>query len=375
MVRPQSPHPHDVGNPPAGSLAGHNVLDHVTTAILLFDDHGLLLDMNPAAEELLDNSIRQIRGSRADSVFIQAEELCRLLARVIESGESIAEKQLEAQFATTAPMSFDCAMTPWMEPGAGLRVVVELNRLDTLQAARQERLLEENETTRAVLRGLAHEIRNPLSGLRGAAQLLERELDEERLREYTGVIIGEADRLEKLLDNLLGPHRPPQLRPINIHQVTERVYTLLQAEVGEGVHLDRDYDPSLPLLDADPELLIQALLNVGRNAVQALEGAGTICLRTRILRQCTLGHRQYRLAVRIDVIDDGPGIPAGLGERIFYPLVTGRSEGTGLGLSIAQALVHQHAGLIEWDSQAGSTRFSLLLPLRNSELNTTGTQA
>ncbi len=366
MARPQAPRQYSTSDP-AGSLADNDALDHVTTAILLFDEAGALLDMNPAAEELLDNSIRQIRGARADSVFAQAEELSRLLARVIESGESVAEKQLQAQFTTAAPLSLNCAMTPWMDPGSGLLIVVELNRQDHLQAARQERLLAENETTRAVLRGLAHEIRNPLGGLRGAAQLLERELDQESLREYTRVIIGEADRLENLLDNLLGPHRLPEFRTINIHQVTERVYTLLQSEVGEGIHLAKDYDPSLPLLDADPELLIQALLNVGRNAVQALDGSGTLSLRTRILRQCSLGHRQYRLAVRIDVIDDGPGIPLELGERIFFPLVTGRSDGTGLGLSIAQSLVHQHAGLIEWESQKGCTRFSLLLPLRKTE--------
>ncbi len=346
----------------------YSVLDHVTTSILLFDGDGILLDMNPAAEELLDKSIRQVGGIRAEVLFTHTDELKRLLQRVIETGESVAKKQLEAQFVAASPLSIDCAMTPWTDPQAGLRVVVELNRLDHhWYAARQERLLEENETTQAVLRGLAHEIRNPLGGLRGAAQLLERELHQEHLREYTEVIIGEADRLEELLNTLLGPRRLPEFRTINIHQVTERVCTLLQAETGDGIAIKRDYDPSLPLMDADPQLLIQALLNVGRNAVQALEGSGSLCIRTRILRQCTLGHRQYRLALRIDVIDDGPGIPENIGERIFYPLVTGRSQGTGLGLSIAQSLVHRHGGLIEWDSEPGYTCFSLLLPLRDTE--------
>ena len=357
----------DASRPAGTDLTIHSAFNHVTTAILLFDGAGVLLDMNSAAEELLDNSIRQINGSTATALFNQAPELVQLLQRVIENQAPVVEKQLEAQFATDVPLIFDCAMTPWQGPRAQLRVVVELSRLDRhLQAARQERLLEENETTRTVLRGLAHEIRNPLGGLRGAAQLLDRELDSERLREYTQVIVSEADRLENLLDNLLGPRRLPKFQVINIHQVTERVYTLLEAEAGEGIHLSRDYDPSLPLLDADPELLIQALLNVARNAVQALDGSGKVCLRTRILRQCTIGRRQYRLAVRIDVIDDGPGIQASLGERIFYPLVTGRSQGTGLGLSIAQSLVHRHGGLIEWDSHTGRTRFSLILPLRGT---------
>ena len=349
-------------------FVSQSVLDHLTTAVLMFDEAGILLDMNPAAEELLDNSIRQICGASSQELFLQVPELCGLLRRVVETGETVIEKHLEAQFSGVDIVSFDCAISSWIQPDQGLRVVLELTRLNRhWQATRQERLLEENETTRAILQGLAHEIRNPLAGLRGAAQLLERELDEDRLAEYTQVIIGEADRLEKLLDNLLGPHRVPKFKATNIHEVTERVYTLLQAEAGGDIIFKRDYDPSLPPLDADPELLIQALLNVGRNAIQALDGTGSICLRTRIVRHCTLGHRQYRLVVRIDVIDDGPGIPTSLGERIFYPLVTGRSQGTGLGLSIAQSLVHQHSGLIEWESREGRTQFSLLLPIINHD--------
>ncbi len=350
----------------------HRVLDHLSTALLLFDENEVLLDMNSAAEELLANSSRQSTGTTAAVLFSRAETIYRLLQRVIESGTAVAGKQLDAQFSSTTSVGFDCVITPWLDDIARLRVVVELSRLDHhSQVLRQERLLAENETARAVLRGLAHEIRNPLGGLRGAAQLLERELDQEDLREYTQVIIGEADRLERLLDNLLGPHRLPQLRPVNIHEVTERVCTLLRAEADPGIELIRDYDPSLPQLDADPELLIQALLNVGRNAIQALEGNGKICIRTRILRQCTLGHRQHRLVLRIDVMDDGPGIPADLSERIFYPLVTGRPQGTGLGLSIAQSLLHQHGGLIESDSTVGCTRFSLLLPLPDNAIENT----
>jgi len=235
-----------------------------------------------------------------------------------------------------------------------------------MRITREENLLAQHNAARAVVRGLAHEIKNPLGGLRGAAQLLERELSDESLKEYTSIIIGEADRLQNLLNRMLGPNTVPHKRPINIHQVLERVRGVVLAEVPVGVEIIRDYDPSIPDFNADPDQLIQALLNIVRNAVQAIDGSGEITLRTRVQRQFTIGQHRYKLAARVDVIDNGPGIPADMLESIFYPMVTTRPEGTGLGLSIAQSLVQQHDGLIECTSRPGRTVFTVLLPLEKA---------
>ncbi|TMH80462.1 MAG: PAS domain-containing sensor histidine kinase, partial [Betaproteobacteria bacterium] len=225
------------------------------------------------------------------------------------------------------------------------------------------------------IRNLAHEIKNPLGGLRGSAQLLERELDRPSLREYTRVIIKEADRLQALMDRLLTPHRPPNHVPMNIHEVCERVRSLILAEFPEGIRVRRDYDVGLPEFRGDLEQLIQAVLNIARNAAQAILGArataaaglqkrGEIVLRTRVARQVTLARRLRRLALELQVIDNGPGVPAEIRDQIFYPLVSGREGGTGLGLTLAQTFVHHHHGVVECDSQPGRTSFRIVLPLR-----------
>ncbi len=217
-----------------------------------------------------------------------------------------------------------------------------------------------------MIRGLAHEIKNPLGGLRGAAQLLERELPDPQLTEYTKIIIDEADRLQNLLNRMLGPNTLPNLRETNIHHVLERVRSLVLAEAPPGIEITRDYDPSIPNLNADSDQLIQAALNLVRNAVQALGQHGSIILRTRAQRQITIGHERHRLVLTLEVIDNGPGIPQEIQERIFYPMVTGHANGTGLGFSIAQSLINRHGGLIECTSEPGNTIFRILLPLENA---------
>jgi two-component system nitrogen regulation sensor histidine kinase GlnL len=221
------------------------------------------------------------------------------------------------------------------------------------------------DTTRKLVRGLAHEIKNPLGGIRGAAQLLERELETERERDYTRIIIEEADRLRNLVDRMLGPSQLPRLSSTNMHQVLERVVQLVEAEAPGRIEIVRDYDPSLPNVEADLEQLIQAMLNIVRNAQQALENTPNprICLRTRIIRQFTIGNVRHRMVARIDVSDNGPGVPPELSERIYYPMISGRADGSGLGLSITQSIVNQHHGLIECDSRPGATTFSVYLPL------------
>ena len=218
-----------------------------------------------------------------------------------------------------------------------------------------------------MVRQLAHEIKNPLGGLRGAAQLLERELLDPGLKEYTRVIISEADRLTNLLDSLLGPGRPPAKQLVNVHELLERVYHLLRSEASEGVAVDRDYDPSLPALTADPNHIIQAMLNLGRNAIQALSDASVraprLILRTRVADNIGIGGRRHRLVASIQFEDNGPGVPAEIRDTIFYPLVSGRADGTGLGLGLAQDMVSRHGGLIEFDSAPGRTIFVIYLPM------------
>jgi two-component system nitrogen regulation sensor histidine kinase GlnL len=217
----------------------------------------------------------------------------------------------------------------------------------------------EQQSSRELLRNLAHEIKNPLGGLRGSAQLLERELERPELREYTQVIIQESDRLQALMDRMLAPHRAPRIEPLGIHEVLERVRSLVRGEF--GIEIERDYDPSLPELQADREQLIQAVLNIARNAAQA--GAKTIEFRTRAVRQPTILRQRYRLALELQVLDDGPGVPDEIRERIFNPLVSGRQGGTGLGLSLAQTFVQYHQGVIDFDSRPGRTLFRILLPV------------
>jgi two-component system nitrogen regulation sensor histidine kinase GlnL len=215
------------------------------------------------------------------------------------------------------------------------------------------------QANRELIRNLAHEIKNPLGGLRGSAQLLERELERPELREYTQIIIKEADRLQTLMDRMLTPHRAPRIEPLGVHEVLERVRSLVKAEF--GVVIERDYDPSLPDLVGDREQLIQAVLNIARNSAQA--GSSSIVFRTRAIRQATIVRHRHRLALELQVIDDGPGVPEEIQDRIFNPLVSGREGGTGLGLSLAQTFVQYHQGVIEFESRPGRTIFRILLPL------------
>ncbi|WP_048308212.1 nitrogen regulation protein NR(II), partial [Halomonas sp. PR-M31] len=246
-------------------------------------------------------------------------------------------------------------------------LLIEIEPRDRLlRISREETLIARQKTIKVLSRGLAHEIKNPLGGIRGAAQLLERDLPDPALVEYTQVIIEEVDRLRDLVDRMLGPHYPCRYEPVNIHRVVERVRTLLLVE-HPGIDYLRDYDPSLPELVGDEDQLIQALLNVAGNAVQAMEASPSetsrLTLRTRAKRQFTLGTECHRLVCEIAVIDNGPGVPERLRDTLFYPMISGRAEGSGLGLAIAQSILHKHHGLIESESRPGHTEFRLLIPL------------
>ena len=337
-------------------------LEVLSTAVLMLDDQLQVTYANPAAETLFAQARTHLVGAPFGRALPGNDEFIDRLGHALrtETGFNDNDLLLEVE---GYPAHLHCVASPVETPGAA-RLVLEFRELQQqLKIAREAKILEQQAANRELIRNLAHEIKNPLGGIRGAAQLLERELGDAELREFTQVIVKEADRLQSLMNRLLTPNRLPRVELLNIHEVTERVRTLLLAEFPGGLRVRRDYDTSLPELAGDKEQLIQAILNVARNAAQATEGRGEIRLVTRIARQVTIARNRFRHAVAISIEDDGPGVPPHLAERIFYPLVSGREGGTGLGLSLAQSFVSQHHGLIEFESVPGRTRFTILLPV------------
>ena len=342
-----------------------DLLDALSTGIIVLDAQLCAIYANVAAQDLLAFSLNQARGRPFSDFLLDGNGLPAILRRALEAGEGIADRELTVRPAgTREARTLDVTITPLEGQITGTHLLLEL--ADTTQRQRISRendLLARLDGSRLMIRQLAHEIKNPLGGLRGAAQLLERELQGAALKEYTQVIIGEADRLTGLVDSMAGPKRVPQKSSINVHEVCEHVYHLLRAEADPAIAIERDYDPSLPSAMLDRNQIIQALLNVARNAMQALGARGRIVLRTRALSNVSIGSARHRLVASVQVEDDGPGIPAELRSSIFYPLVTGRPDGTGLGLAVAQELVSRNGGLVEFESESGKTVFTLLLPL------------
>jgi len=359
------------------------LLDNLTTAILVLDEQLRIGYMNQSAEVLLDCSDTRAVGQPLANLMLGDLEQLQSLEQQIQDGLPFTRRAWKLAIFGGKEITVDLAVTPLdhlhrlNNPGddgkgnseSAPRVLLELQVLDRmLRISREETLVSSQSTSRSLVRGLAHEIKNPLGGLRGAAQLLAKELQHPHLQDYTTVIIEEADRLRNLVDKMLGPNQLSEKRPVNIHEVLERCSTLIQAENPLHLQLERDYDPSIPDLIGDSEQLIQAVLNIMRNSTQALATMGpdhrsVISLRTRIIRQFTIAQYRHRLVVRVDITDNGPGIEAELLEAVFYPMISGRPEGTGLGLSISQSILHQHQGLIQCSSQPGETVFSLFIPL------------
>jgi len=338
-------------------------LDCLSTGAMVLDADGGIVYVNPAAETLLGVSGALLVGDSADRAFERSPELLTAIRTARTAQETVVEYELDVAVSGHSPIRLGCSITPLEKPPHA--VLIEMRAVDPhLRIARLEQARLQQEANRELLRNLAHEIKNPLGGIRGAAQLLEHELPRESLREYTQVIIKESDRLQSLMERLLTPHRMPRFGAVNIHEVLERVRSLILAET-PSVTLRRDYDFSLPEIRADAEQLIQATLNIARNAVQAMQGhgQGEIVFKTRVARQITLESRRYRLGMRVEIIDNGPGIPDEIREQIFYPLVSGREGGSGLGLAVAQTLVAQNHGTIDCESRPGHTVFSIFLPL------------
>ena len=345
--------------PPPPELAG---LDLLSTGAVVVDADSIIQYVNPAAETLLGISGILLAGGEVEQVFERSPELLAAVRTARLSQETVIEYELDVVVNGHPPIRLGCSISPLDAPQQG--VLLELRAVDPqLRIARLEQARLQQEANRELLRNLAHEIKNPLGGIRGAAQLLEHELPRESLREYTQVIIKESDRLQSLMERLLTPHRTPRFGAGNIHEVLERVRSLILAETPTGIKLRRDYDISLPEIRADSEQLIQAVLNIARNAVQAMHGQGEIIFKTRVARQITLESRRHKLGLRVEIIDNGPGIPDEIREQIFYPLVSGREGGSGLGLAVAQTLVAQNHGTIDCESRPGQTVFYIFLPL------------
>ncbi|HEY0295564.1 MAG TPA: nitrogen regulation protein NR(II) [Bordetella sp.] len=350
-----------------------DAFDLLATSVFLVDAQGHIEYANAAAEDLFGRSRKQLCGQEVARLYDDPASLKSSIDRAA-TGNFADVRQLSSM--RRGSESVEVTVTTVALSGQPWPVMIETREIEQRMVVdRSQRLVEEIESHRELLRNLAHEVKNPLGGLRGAAQLLEAELPSPALAEYTQVIISEADRLQALVDRLSGPKRQPlNAKPVNIHEICERVCALIQAEFRDGVALLRDYDASAPDLLGDSARLMQAVLNVARNAAQelVLQKPGVdvpppqITLRTRVARQVMLAHRRHRLALVLSIIDNGPGVPEHIRDRIFHPLVTARPGGTGLGLSLAQDFIQQHGGLIEFESRPRHTEFRLVLPLEQS---------
>ena len=340
--------------------------DLLSTAVLVLDQQLQICFHNAACSQVLSISAKRL----SDQPFLELFQYCELgkepLLRALQQQTSFAISDVQTILHDGHPTLLDVYLSPF-EHQQQWYLLLEIRQIERQRKISQENVQQhQHHAARELVRNLAHEIKNPLGGLRGAAQLLESSLSDEQ-KEYTQLIIAQADRLRKLVDRLLGPYRPPQQQFANLHQVIERVCQLAQLDNPAQVRFQRDYDPSIPVFRFDPELIEQALLNIVRNAQQALEQGGHILLQSRILYQHTLHGQRHKLVATIKVIDNGPGIPADIRDTLFYPMVSGKPGGSGLGLTIAQTLLHQHGGWIDCDSWPGHTEFTLYLPISDTE--------
>ena len=344
-----------------------NILDNLSTAILSLDHELRLKYINQAAEGLLEISAKQSIGQKLSDLIPQTKPLQTVLYDALQSGQPYTQRKTQILLASGTTITADISISPIAEE-EWPRLIVEFSPQDRyLRIDRDSALQEYQQATRLMIRGLAHEIKNPLGGIRGAAQLLQQELGTSEFTEYTHIIIEETDRLTLLLDRLLGPRSIPNPIPTNIHEILERIRTLIELEADSNLSFQRDYDPSIPEIKADPEMIMQAILNITRNALQSVAKVAkpTIQFVTRTERQFTIASVRHRNALRIDIVDNGQGIDESLKDHLFLPMISGRPEGTGLGLSMAHSIIYQHRGTITFDSEPGCTRFTVIIPIGN----------
>ncbi len=341
--------------------------DLLATLVAVVHGDGAVVYANAALEDALGMSRRSIEGSALADYYTEPQVLAAALGGLRDNEFAALRYDAWVKRPGRDPLPVHVILTQTDQPGD---ILIEMLPLEQqARQEREERLIDQAQANKELIRNLAHEIKNPLGGIRGAAQLLAMDIESKELTEYTQVIIHEADRLQALVDRLLAPHRRPHVvSDVNIHEVCERVRSLILAEFPRGLAVQRDYDTSIPEFRGDREQLIQAVLNIAHNAAQALAermaaGSAQIVLRTRVSRQATIGKQRFRLALELHIEDNGPGVPEDIRDRIFFPLVSGRDGGSGLGLTLAQTFVQQHQGMIECDSEPGRTVFRIVIPL------------
>jgi two-component system, NtrC family, nitrogen regulation sensor histidine kinase GlnL len=340
------------------------IIENLATAVLLFGKDLQLLFINSAGEGLLSVSNNRVAGMTPKQIWPNSSFFYEAIQRALHAGSTCIERGVDLTLNIDQSIKVDCMITPVMVNDVAEEILVEIVDADAIVRVMHEANQQTiQEAAKESVQGMAHEIKNPLGGIRGAAQLLEHELEDKELLEYTQIIINESDRLRNFIDRMLTTSNQPAKSEMNIHEVLEYVVSVVRADSATPLKFVKDYDPSIPYIKADREQIIQAVLNLIRNAVQAIGDDGTITLRTRIQRQVTILHKLNRHIIEVDIIDDGPGVPAEIESGVFYPLVTGRAEGTGLGLSIAQQLIQSHGGLINYERKESDTYFSILLPM------------
>ncbi|WP_086933731.1 nitrogen regulation protein NR(II) [Agarilytica rhodophyticola] len=342
------------------------ILDSLTTAVIVLDYQLKVSYLNASAESLMGISSEHLVGKSIEVCFGVKDGTPKSLQEALEENRHFTRRQVCWKLHNQQEVTLDYTVTPTPEIGY---ITVEIQPLDRLlRISREEAWISSQETSRNLVRSMAHEIKNPLGGIRGAAQLLSRELGDSQLEEYTRIIIDETDRLRNLVDRMLGPRTPPDMESLNIHEVLEHVVSVVRMEVQGNVEIKRDYDPSIPNIEGDKTQLVQAFLNIVRNAIQALtenqeQQDPNVIITTRIKLRYTIGRINYPLVVKVSITDNGPGISKDIVGDIFFPMITGRAEGSGLGLSIAQNLIGRHYGLIECNSETGHTEFAVYIPL------------
>ena len=343
------------------------IIDHLATSVLLFDENLHLVSINSAGESLLSMSSKRILGLTPEKIWPNTIFFPDMIRKSFQFVRTRIERGVEMGLINRDSVKVDCIFTPIVINDETKEIIVELVGVDTFVREMQE---FNHQTVQKVanesVQGMAHEIKNPLGGIRGAAQLMEKELDDESLLEYTKIIINESDRLRNFLDRMMAANTYPVRSDTNIHEIIEYVISIIRVESSRNLNIEKDYDPSIPTINADREQLIQAVLNLLRNAVQATTNDERILLKTRIQRQITIQNKLNKLAIQLDIIDNGPGIPAEIESGAFYPMVTGHAEGTGLGLSIAQQLIQSHGGIINYERKENNTHFSILLPIERN---------
>ncbi len=345
------------------SDASYRILDTLNSSIFCLDGGFRITYVNATAEALFESSAASMMGRHFKDLLSRMEP-SSLLTKLVLDSAVFTEHEAVITLASGKSMIANYSIYPFGEQSPADEILLEIRQLEHQAQFAQDELNQlQTHATQRLARGLAHEINNPLGGIRGAAQLLQRALDRPEWTEYTAVIISEVDRLQSLTRNLLGPDSRLQLKPVNILEVTEHIGKIILAAEPERISIKRDYDPSIPDLIADRDLLIQAFLNIARNAVQAIDGRGTIVFKTRIGRRYTIGQVTHPLVVQIEIADSGRGIPPDLGETIFLPMITDKPDGSGLGLPIAQEIICRHGGAIHMQSSDSGTTFSTILPL------------